>query len=131
MDTFSTTYHPQVRRGPGAFIRDWLVSVRDWLDARGRGAWIAAMILAFVFVWPVGLGILAYMIWSKRMSCHHRNRRAFRHGMTGNAAFDAYREETLKRLEEERDEFLTFLQQLREAKDKVEFDQFMAGRNKT
>jgi hypothetical protein len=47
---------------------------------------------------------------------------------TGNRAFDEYREETLRRLEEEADEFQTFLQRLRHAKDKAEFDQFMADR---
>ena len=40
----------------------------------------------------------------------------------------AYREETLKRLEDEHNEFVDFLQKLREAKDKAEFDQFMQGR---
>ena len=109
-------------------------SARDWLDERGKAAWLIAMILGFVFAWPLGLGILAYMIWSKSMfGCRHRNRRdnglhghAF--APTGNAAFDAYRAETLKRLEEEHREFLDFLQKLREARDKAEFDQFMQQR---
>lgn len=47
---------------------------------------------------------------------------------TGNRAFDAYREETLKRLEDEAEEFQAFLKRLRDAKDKAEFDQFMAER---
>lgn len=47
---------------------------------------------------------------------------------TGNSAFDTYREETLKRLEDEHREFVDFLQKLREAKDKTEFDQFMEQR---
>ena len=47
---------------------------------------------------------------------------------TGNAAFDSYREETLRRLEEEAEEFQTFLERLRKARDKAEFDQFMAER---
>ena len=38
-----------------------------WLDERGKGAWIAAMVLGFILFWPVGLALLAYMIWSKRM----------------------------------------------------------------
>lgn len=102
--------------------------VRDWLDDRGKPAWIAAMVLGFVFFWPLGLALLAYMIWSKRMfSCS--NRRARYHApSTGNSAFDAYREETLKRLEDEHREFMDFLQKLREAKDKAEFDQFMGQR---
>jgi hypothetical protein len=47
---------------------------------------------------------------------------------TGNRAFDEYREETLRRLEEEANEFHAFLKRLRHAKDKAEFDQFMAER---
>ncbi len=110
-----------------------LAGVRDWLDERGKAAWIAAMILGFVACWPAGLAILGYMIWSKRMfSCrnrHHYQSRSQGFGApTGNHAFDAYREETLKRLEDEHRAFLDFLQKLREAKDKAEFDQFMSGR---
>ena len=47
---------------------------------------------------------------------------------SGNRAFDEYRAETLKRLEEEQREFREFLNRLRFAKDKAEFDQFMAER---
>lgn len=47
---------------------------------------------------------------------------------SGNSAFDAYKAETLRRLEEEQDSFEAFLQRLREAKDKMEFDQFMEER---
>ncbi len=47
---------------------------------------------------------------------------------SGNSAFDDYRQETLKRLEEEQREFKEFLERLRFAKDRSEFDQFMAAR---
>jgi hypothetical protein len=47
---------------------------------------------------------------------------------SGNRAFDEYREETLKRLEEEQREFKEFLERLRFAKDRGEFDQFMNER---
>ena len=47
---------------------------------------------------------------------------------SGNRAFDDYREETLRRLEEEQREFKDFLGRLRFAKDRAEFDQFMAER---
>ena len=47
---------------------------------------------------------------------------------TGNRAFDEYRDETLQRLQEEAEEFQTFLDRLRMAKDKSEFEQFMAER---
>ena len=109
-----------------------LERARDWLDERGRVAWIALTVIGFVLFWPIGLALLVYIFWSKRMSCHSwgRNHRR-RHeamGRTGNTAFDAYREETLKRLEEERDAFVSFLEQLRAAKDRAEFDQFISGR---
>jgi hypothetical protein len=47
---------------------------------------------------------------------------------SGNHAFDEYRAATLRRLEEEQNEFSSFLERLRFAKDKAEFDQFMADR---
>jgi len=47
---------------------------------------------------------------------------------SGNRAFDEYREETLRRLEDEEREFRAFLERLRMAKDRSEFDQFMAER---
>lgn len=121
------------------------------LDDWGKPAWIAVMVLGFVLFWPIGLAILAYLIWSGRMGCG----RAHRHGpghwqqraagrweekmrrwgmsakayqSTGNHAFDEYREETLRRLEEEAGEFQAFLDRLRMAKDKSEFEAFMAER---
>jgi uncharacterized protein DUF2852 len=47
---------------------------------------------------------------------------------SGNRAFDDYRSETLQRLEEEQREFKEFLERLRFAKDRAEFDQFMTER---
>ena len=47
---------------------------------------------------------------------------------SGNAAFDAYKADTLRRLEDEQRAFEDFLARLREAKDKAEFDQFMEDR---
>ena len=117
--------------------RNWFRKAEDWLDARGKPAWIAAMVLGFIFFWPVGLALLAYMIWSKRMtssstrSCARRSRHSFAMGRpTGNSAFDAYKADTLRRLEEEQGSFESFLERLREAKDKTEFDAFMDERAK-
>jgi len=50
-------------------------------------------------------------------------------GALPSAAFDEYRAETLRRLEQEQGEFQDFLDRLRRAKDKAEFDQFMAERH--
>lgn len=109
------------------------------LDDYGKAAWIGVMVLSFIVFWPLGLAILFYLIWSGRMGCKsrdwkrsaekkwHRARASFR--STGNEAFDEYREETLRRLEEEADEFEAFLGRLRAARDKAEFDQFMAERD--
>ena len=47
---------------------------------------------------------------------------------SGNRAFDEYRAETLRRLEDEQRDFVGFLDRLRYAKDKAEFDQFLAER---
>jgi len=47
---------------------------------------------------------------------------------SGNRAFDEYRLDTLRRLEEEQLAFAAYLDRLRFAKDKAEFDQFMAER---
>jgi len=122
---------------PAARPAGWFSQAEAWLDEKGKGAWIAAMVLGFVFIWPVGLALLFYMIWSKRMfskSCSHRfdKRRAAMSAMrpSGNSAFDAYKADTLRRLEEEQSKFEEFLERLREAKDKAEFDQFMEERAK-
>ncbi len=119
------------------------------LDDLGQPAWIAVMVLGFVIFWPIGLGILAYLIWSGRMGCGRRGNRSRwqqkmaqkwedkldKWGMqgkafepSGNAAFDEYREQTLRRLEDEQRAFRDFLEQLRMAKDRAEFDQFMTER---
>src|SRR2546427_10141741 len=44
------------------------------LDEIGRPAWIALMVLSFIVYWPLGLAMLAFLIWSGRMmGCrHHR-----------------------------------------------------------
>jgi hypothetical protein len=47
---------------------------------------------------------------------------------SGNRAFDEYRADTLQRLEQESREFREFLDRLRMAKDRAEFDQFMSQR---
>ncbi len=131
MNTASVHYPSEKTDSAGFFARS-----EAWLDARGKGAWIAVMVLGFVFFWPVGLAVLAYMIWSKRMfnkSCHAMSRhsgRTARNAMksSGNTAFDAYKADTLRRLEDEQTNFQNFLERLRDAKDKAEFDQFMNDR---
>jgi hypothetical protein len=121
---------------------------------------IAGMVLGFVLFWPIGLAVLIYLFWSKRMGCssyandqtrngadrweHKRQhfmermtRKMSRYGQgaspftsTGNAAFDTYRSEALRKLENEAVEFNDFLARLRMARDKAEFDQYMTERRK-
>lgn len=117
------------------------------LDDYGKPAWLLVMVLGFIVFWPIGLAILAYLLWSGRMGCWkggpfrgQRNGHGRAHGSwwqgrgaaqsSGNRAFDEYREETLRRLEDEQKEFFDFLERLRHAKDKAEFDQFMADRRR-
>lgn len=109
-------------------IIGYLKQAEAKLDSWGRGAWIAAVVLGFIVVWPLGLALLAYMIWSGRMTCNRTNRTRSWSRTTGNSAFDDYRAETLRRLEEEQSAFEAFLGNLRRAKDKAEFDQFMEER---
>lgn len=110
----------------------WYNAPIQWLDERGKGAWLVAMILGFVFLWPLGLAILFYMLWSNRMqhSFFKCNGKSRRRGATGNTAFDAYKEDTINRLNDEQAAFNSFLQRLRDAKDKTEFDEFMDQRAK-
>lgn len=119
----------------------WFSRAENWLDSKGKGAWIAAMVLGFVFFWPIGLALVFYITYTNRWSTNMfskscSRRRTRHHGMhnmktTGNMAFDNYKADTLQRLEEEQHSFESFLQRLREAKDKAEFDQFMDDRAKT
>ncbi len=130
------------------------------LDDIGKPAWIGLTILGFMVWWPLGLVILGFLIGSGRMACFTQGSatrwqrrmermqqrmgrmqeaaerwgcgggRARSRSTTGNRAFDEYREETLRRLEEEQREFMEFLDRLRHAKDKAEFDEFMAERRR-
>jgi Protein of unknown function (DUF2852) len=113
-----------------------------------RIARVLLVLLGFILFWPIGLAILAYMIGSGRMTCWTRHGSAHwqrnferlqekaerwchsgrRATSSGNRAFDEYRDDTLRRLEDEQREFHEFLDRLRHAKDKAEFDEFMAER---
>jgi hypothetical protein len=119
------------------------VPIVEKLDEYGKGAWIALIVLGFWTFWPVGLAALIFVVASGRTRAWKMEQRgrwynargrgcgwAFgvQSHSSGNAAFDEYRAETLRRLEEEQKEFREYLERLRKAKDKAEFDQFMAER---
>ena len=132
-----------------------MTGLMERLDDIPRPAWIALVVVSFIVFWPVGLALLIYLKWSGRMFCSRHGRygrwygaedrsegreareefrawrrrhRWSRHGASGNVAFDEYREETLRKLDEEQREFRDFLDRLRAAKDRAEFDQFMNER---
>lgn len=114
----------------------------EWFDRLPKGARIAIMVAGFVLFWPIGLAVLFYMLWSGQMGCSHGKHgwgraswgagpfggRGVGFGSSGNAAFDEYREATLRQLEEDQREFAAFVEQLRRAKDQQEFDAFMTER---
>lgn len=94
------------------------------------------MVLAFVLFWPLGLVLLADMIWSRETICSSARRRCGHRAAgidspSGNTAFDAYRTDTLARLEREQADFEAFPRCPRAARDKAEFDQFMDERART
>jgi Protein of unknown function (DUF2852) len=137
-----------------------IMNLAAYLDDIGKPAWIGLTVVSFILFWPLGLVVLGYLIGSGRMACWAhgsgdrwqrrmermqqrmermqaaaeqwtgRGYRAATSGSSGNRAFDDYRDETLRRLEEEQREFKAFLDRLRHAKDKAEFDQFMADRGR-
>jgi hypothetical protein len=125
-----------------------------------RPAWtpatIALTVIGFMVFWPLGLAMLAYIIWGDRLDgfkrdanrmtdgifagCRRSADKAHRWGhgaRTGNVAFDDWRDRELERLAEERRkldealaEFDEYARELRRAKDQDEFDRFMSQRNK-
>lgn len=119
------------------------------VDEYGRGAWLILTLLAFWVAWPLGFVVFAFLVGSGRlrawkakaspMSGRWSNLRgavgkaASRSndtGAGGNDAFDAYRKVELGRLEEEERECKAYLDRLRVARDKAEFDRFMAERRR-
>lgn len=115
---------------------------------------IALMVMGFILFWPLGLAVLGYILWGEKFGGSPEKAQAYfdkgrawfgstKHsrkswsGMasSGNAAFDEYRSEQLKRLEEERarldaeiEEFHEYMANLNKAKDREEFDRFMNER---
>lgn len=114
---------------------------------------IGLMVLGFILFWPLGLAVLAYILWGEKFGGSAEKAQAYwnkgcsfmrnntkqhgfaghHHGSSGNAAFDDYRADQLRRLEEERarldaeiDAFHEYMANLRKAKDREEFDRFMS-----
>ncbi|PZO82408.1 MAG: hypothetical protein DI629_00410 [Mesorhizobium amorphae] len=124
-----------------------------------RPAWtpttIALTVVGFMVFWPLGLAMIAYIVWGDRFHGVSRDfkagnwkgawncgrgrgrRNSFRaFDATGNVAFDDWRDKELARLDEERqkldamrDDFDAYARELRRAKDQEEFDRFMRDRS--
>ena len=118
-----------------------------------RPAWtpvtIAMMVVGFMIFWPLGLAMLAYILWGDRLgdfksgmdratdSVSGTFTKSCRRSSTGNVAFDDWHEAELARLKEERrklDETIAeFEEHKREARrdqDTREFDDFMETRKR-
>jgi hypothetical protein len=123
--------------------------VPPWLrQLDNKPVWIALTVLGFIQWWPIGLALLIFVAASGRMGCGFGRRHGEWHGRqwhrwacgsdarspdrpsSGNRAFDEYRADTLRRLEQEQQDFAAFLERLRFARDKSEFDAFIAERRR-
>ncbi len=110
---------------------------------RKKSGWtpigIAAMVFGFMVAWPVGLAVLAYILWGGRIDdlisdavdmvkgATRRSPRGFS-GSSGNAAFDEYKAATLADLEQQQAEFAEYVEQLRQARDREEFEHYMKSK---
>ena len=143
-------------RGKNPNSETWTYARR--VGRRGLGRWTAfeiiAVVLGLIVFWPIGLALLGYKLWQAKMGGPDLEvlaERGFRRAReawasrsasyrgwapgTGNAAFDEWRESELARLEAERRkleeahrEFAEFVESVRRAKDREEFERFMNER---
>src|ERR1700704_1500124 len=114
-----------------------MTGLMERLDDIPRPAWIALVVVSFIVFWP---RYGRYGHWSgpdgrtagrearEEFRTWRRRHRWGRHDGSGNVAFDEYREETLRKLDEEQREFRDFLDRLRAARAPPEFDEFMNER---
>ena len=103
---------------------------------------IVTTIVALNIFWPAGFALAIILAWrggfapnmtssANKQEIEDTVRSLIPESATkssGNKSFDAYRSELLNRLETEQHNFDGFLERLREAKDKTEFDQYMEDR---
>src|SRR5262249_56034002 len=102
------------------------------LDEIGKPAWIALTVVGFMLFWPLGLVILGFLLGSGRMGCWtqgsadrwqrrmermqrrkermqtaaERWRTSGSRPSSGNRAFDEYRAEMLRRLQDQQHPFI-------------------------
>jgi len=97
--------------------------------------WAIAWVVVWATVmlaWPIALLLAGSVLWRvvTRRSRRSAGMRASgpHNGASHNSAFEDYRQETIRRLDEESAKFREFLQRLRKSRDRKEFEAFMAAR---
>lgn len=108
--------------------------------------WIIAMVGAFIVWWPLGLLILAYILWSGSLGRVNGQWWArakslwpfpgWPLGDSGNRAFEEHRKATLDKLEAEKQKlaneeraFTIYVDKLRTARDRQQFEDFIKQRD--
>ena len=91
--------------------------------------WLALMAIGFVWFWPVGLAVLAYLVWNGELGWKGATagfpwNKSF--WSSGNKAYDTYYQEALSNLEKEKEAFAEFIQEKLNEKDQAEFAEFRA-----
>lgn len=107
--------------------------MQDLLNSIGKPVWITLMVIGFIWFWPVGLAILAYLVWSGRLGSKSNLfvwPSTAKFWGSGNQAFDEHKRDVIDQLEKEQEAFSDYIEKVRKAKDRAEFDQFTADRAK-
>lgn len=99
------------------------------MDQFGALGLLLAAFLAYQWTQLAGMGTEAHLKAAVKALKPQVGDRV-RNVPSGNASFDAYRNELLGRLEQEQTNFEGFLSRLRDAKDKSEFDTFLSDRER-
>ena len=138
------------------YSRDEWATLRRWgrsCAARWTLFELATMVLGFMIFWPIGVAVFAYKMWQRRaggddlqtfVTAKWNDARAawsrpggwsYSPAGSGNRAFDEWKAAEIARLEAERRrlddaarEFAEFLDHVRKAKDREEFERFMNER---
>lgn len=120
-----------------------------------RALEIVGVVFAFIYFWPLAIAYLGWKFMGYPVPTDLRRftdkferfgdmrwdmggRGGFPFAGTGNLAFDEYRRSEIERLERERQrlddearEFRSFVEELKRAKDREEFDAYMAKRRQS
>jgi hypothetical protein len=120
------------------------------LDELGEMAWVPLALLAAVTAWRSRSAVLAGFAGGGRLQARRDGQAGLpgnwisnrvgpviqwiqgagrsSRSPSGNQSFDSYRDDAFRKFEEEQREFRAFLARLQQARDRSEFDAFMAER---